>query len=208
MQMIQKKERVIVYIDGFNLYFGMIEAGLDYCKWLNIRTLIDSLLRPTQELIEIKYFTSRVSNNPDKQKRQTLYIEALETVGINIFYGHYQSNPVECDRCGNIWQSYNEKMTDVNIATQMIMDAYKDRYDMAMLVSGDSDLVPPIREIHDNFKHKRVFVAFPPRRHNNSVAIVAKGSITIGRKKLVDSQFPEEVTKKDGYVIKKPGFWK
>jgi hypothetical protein len=148
----------------------------------NCVQFIDILLKPSQKLIEINYFTSMVSNNPDKQKRQTLYTEALESVDINIFYGHYQSNPVECDRCGNIWQSYNKKMTDVNIATRMIMDAYKDRYDMAMLVSGDSDLVPPMREIHDNFEHKRVFVAFPPRRHNNPVAIVAKGSITIGKK--------------------------
>jgi len=193
---------VLIYI------FGMVEAGFDYCKWLNIRFLIHSLLKPNQKLMEIKYFTSRVSNNPDKQKRQTLYIEALESVDVKIFYGHYQSHPLECERCGNIWQSYNEKMTDVNIATQLIIDAYKDNYDMAMLISGNSDLVPPIKEIHESFKNKRVFVAFPPRRHNNSVALVAKGSITIGRKKLVANQFPEKVTKKDGYMIKKPGSWK
>ena len=98
-------------------------------------------------------------------------------------------------------------MTDVNIATQMILDAYNNSYDMAMLISGDSDLVPPIGSIHENFKDKRVFVAFPPKRHNSSVAIVAKGSMTIGRKKLVDSQFPEEVQKQDGYIIKKPLEW-
>lgn len=203
----QKKERVIVYVDGFNLYFGMVEAGFDYCKWLNLKTLTDNLLKHNQELVEIKYFTSRVSNNPDKQKRQTSYIEALESVDVKIYYGHYQSTSVECDRCGNIWPTFNEKMTDVNIATQMIMDAYNDRYDMAMLISGDSDLVPPMKEIHTNYKNKRVFVAFPPKRHNNSVALVAKGSLTIGRKKLVSSQFPEEVTKKDGYVLKKPNYW-
>jgi len=98
-------------------------------------------------------------------------------------------------------------MTDVNIATQMLVDAYQDKYDMAMLVSGDSDLVPPIRAVHENFKNKRVFVAFPPKRHNQSVAIVAKGSLTIGRKKLVDSQLEEEVVKKDGYTLRKPKSW-
>lgn len=36
-------------------------------------------------------------------------------------------------------------MTDVNIATAIIVDAYKDAYDMAMLISGDSDLTPPIK---------------------------------------------------------------
>lgn len=84
-------------------------------------------------------------------------------------------------------------MTDVNIATHVILDAYKDEYDMAMLISGDSDLVPPIKEIHKNFSNKRVFVAFPPKRHNNSVALIARGSLVLGRKKLLDNQFPDEV---------------
>ncbi|MBU1013302.1 MAG: NYN domain-containing protein [Bacteroidetes bacterium] len=202
-----KKERVIVFVDGFNLYFGMVDAGFTNSKWLNIDALIRNLIQPNQELIAIKYFTSRVSNDPDKQKRQTTYLEALESVGIKIYYGHYQRDTIKCHRCDNIWASYNEKMTDVNIATQMIIDAYQDKYDMAMLISGDSDLVPPIKEIHENFHNKRVFVAFPPKRSNSSVSIVAKGSITIGRKKLADSQFAEEVTKKDGYILKKPNDW-
>jgi len=204
----QKKEDVVVYVDGFNLYFGMVEAGLDQCKWLNIRELAKSLLKENQELKGIKYFTSRVSNNPEKQKRQTQYLEALESVGIKIYYGHYQRNKIECRNCGNIWASFNEKMTDVNIATHIILDAYKDKYNMAMLISGDSDLVPPIKEVHNNFPTKRIFVAFPPKRHNNSVALVAKGSMVLGRKKLLDNQFPDEVQKSDGYILQKPNDWK
>ncbi len=99
-------------------------------------------------------------------------------------------------------------MTDVNIATSMIIDAYKDEFDMAMLISGDSDLVPPIKSIHDNFKNKRVFIAFPPKRHNSSMALIAKGSLTIGRKKLVDSQFDEEIISKTGFKLKIPATWK
>jgi hypothetical protein len=67
----EKKERVIVYVDGFNLYFGMKEAGFEHCKWLDLNLLASSLLHSNQELIEVKYFTSRVSNNPQKQKRQS-----------------------------------------------------------------------------------------------------------------------------------------
>jgi uncharacterized LabA/DUF88 family protein len=185
----------------------MKQAGFDNFKWLNIRDLSESLLKLGKEIVGIKYFTSRVSNNPDKQKRQSTYIEALETVGIKIYYGHYQRDAIECRRCNNVWANYNEKMTDVNIATQMLVDAYQDNYDMAMLISGDSDLVPPIKAIHDLFKQKRVFVAFPPKRYNNSVALVAKGSMTIGRKKLMDHQFPPEVIKPDGFVLVKPVDW-
>ena len=78
---------------------------------------------------------------------------------------------------------------------------------MAMPISGDSDLVPPIKAIHNLFAQKRVFVAIPPKRHNSSVALNAKGSIIIGRKKLVDSQLPEELTKKDGFILRKPSGW-
>jgi len=202
-----KKERVIVYIDGFNLYFGIKEAGFEQYKWLDLHLLASNLLQPNQELVEVKYFTSRVSNNPDKQKRQSTYIDALEIKNVQIFYGHYQSGNIECKRCGNNWRTYNEKMTDVNIATQMLIDAYQDRFDMAMLISGDSDLVPPIKAIHTLFERKRVFVAFPPRRSNSSVSLIAKGSLTIGRKKLLDSQLPEELTKKDGYILRKPADW-
>ncbi|MDR6560796.1 MULTISPECIES: NYN domain-containing protein [unclassified Arcicella] len=205
---IQKKERVIAYIDGFNLYFGMREAGLDQCRWLNVKKLVNNLLKPHQELVAVKYFTSRVSNNPDKQKRQSTYIDALETTGVKIIYGNYQDGSTECKRCGNIWRTAKEKMTDVNIATAIIVDAFKDEYDMAMLISGDSDLTPPVKEVHNSFKDKRVFIAFPPKRHNSSMALVAKGSETIGRKKLIDSQFEDEISSKTGYILRIPASWK
>lgn len=204
----KKIERVIVYIDGFNLYFGMREAGFDTCRWLNVKKLAESLLQSHQRLIAVKYFTSRVSNNPDKQKRQSTYIDALESVNVKIIYGNYQDGSEDCRRCGHVWRTAKEKMTDVNIATSIIIDAFKDEYDMAMLISGDSDLVPPIKAIHVNFKNKRVVLVFPPKRHNASMALVAKGSMTIGRKKLVDSQFDEEVLSKTGYKLKIPGNWK
>lgn len=204
----QKSERVVVYVDGFNLYFGMKEAKLDYYKWLNIRKLIDKLLQTHQILLEIKYFTSRVNNNPDKQKRQSTYIEALEGVGIKIIYGKYQDNYEECNRCGHSWKLAKEKMTDVNIATEMVIDAFGDKYDMAMLISGDSDLVPPIKAIHTNFPSKRVLVAFPPKRHNVSLTLVAKGNLIIGKNNILKSQFEEQVLSKNGFKLHIPETWK
>lgn len=203
-----KKERVIAYIDGFNLYFGMREAGFDNCRWLNVKKLVKNLLQENQELIGVKYFTSRVGNNPDKQKRQSTYIDALESTGLEIFYGNYQDGSEECRRCGHVWRTAKEKMTDVNIATAIIVDAYKDTYDMAMLISGDSDLTPPIKAVHTLFTQKRVFIAFPPKRHNSSMALVARGSMTIGRKKLLDSQLDEEVMSRTGYKLRRPTEWK
>lgn len=189
------------------MYFGLKAAGFGYTKWLDLVKLSESLLKPDQEINKVKYFTSRVGDDPEKQKRQTTYIEALESTGVEVYYGQYQRGRMDCNRCGHVWPYYSEKMTDVNIAVQIIIDAFKDEYDMAMLVSGDSDLVPPIKAVHENFKQKRVFVAFPPKRHNASVALVAKGSLVIGRRKLSDSQLPDEITKANGYVLKKPQEW-
>lgn len=201
------KERVVAYIDGFNLYFGMKQNG-NSTLWLDPQMLVSSLLRPDQELLFSRYFTSRIRNNPEKEKRQTTYIEALETLErFEIMYGHYQSHIEKCRRCGHSYPYSSEKMTDVNIAVAMMEDAYYDKYDMAFLITGDSDLVPPIRSIHRIYPYKRVFVAFPPNRLNISVKNEAKGSLVIGRKKLLYAQFPDQVAKTDGYVLKRPAVW-
>lgn len=203
----QNKNRVVVYIDGFNLYFGMLDAGFNHCKWLNVEKLVRSYLTANQKLIEIKYFTSRITNNPQKQKRQTTYLEAIETTEVKIIYGLYKAKQIECENCGHNWNISNEKMTDVNIATHIIIDAFHDKYDTAILISGDSDLVPPIKAVHQNFPNKVVSVFFPPNRHNNTVAGAAKGSQIIGRKKLSDSQFEENIKKRDGFILHKPADW-
>ena len=98
-------------------------------------------------------------------------------------------------------------MTDVNIAPNMLTDAFTDIYDTAFLISGVSDLVPPIKAVHQHFPGKAVSVFFLPERHNNTVAIAAKGSMILGRKKLSSNQFPDEVVKPGGYKLKKPSEW-
>lgn len=203
----QKKDRVIAYIDGFKLYFGLVEGGYINSKWLNILSLIKSYLTSNQELTGVKYFTSRITNNPAKQKRQLIYLDAIETTGVQIIYGLYKSIDIECRNCGHLWSVSNEKMTDVNIATHMLIDALSDKFDTAILVSGDSDLVPPIKAVHSNFPGKTISVFFPPNRHNNSVAAAAKGYLIIGRKRLYANQLPEEIRKSDGYILKRPKDW-
>ncbi|HEV2483707.1 MAG TPA: NYN domain-containing protein [Puia sp.] len=208
MEPIAIKQRVITYIDGFNLYFGMCEGGRKDTLWLNIQLLAQSLLKPDQELVFTKYFTSRVKNDPPKVKRQNTYIEAIETLDdCHVYYGSYLSYVEECRKCGHSYLYASEKMTDVNIAVEMLGDAYLDRYDMALLITGDSDLIPPIKAIHNLFKNKRVFVAFPPNRHNIDIQYASKGSIVIGRKKLKDAQFPDNVAKKDGFILRRPAEW-
>jgi uncharacterized LabA/DUF88 family protein len=200
--------KVITYIDGFNLYFGMKAAYGDRFLWLDVEMLSKNLLLSGQTLVQTKYFTSRVTNQPDKEKRQNTYLEALETAtSCKIYYGHYQSNIMECRTCRSSWPSPKEKMTDVNIATQMLVDAFDDAFGTALLISGDSDLLPPILAIKSKFPQKRIGVYFPPKRHSIQLQNHVDFSGLIGKQKLRDSQLPDQVTKKSGFVLVRPSHW-
>ncbi len=202
-------ERVITYVDGFNLYFGLRSRGWNRYYWLDIRLLAQNLMKPNQRLTLTKYFTARIAGPPDKKERQSAYIEALETLGgFEIFYGKYQLNPRQCSRCGFQDEVPNEKMTDVNIAVEILQDAYQDKFDVALLISADSDLVPPVRAVRELFPKKRVVVASPPGRHSVALADSADGSFFIGRAKIARSLLPEEVRKPDGYVLRCPPTWR
>ena len=203
------KERVIVYVDGFNLYFGLKTKGWKRYYWLNIKELAKNILLSNQTLIAVKYFTSRITDPPDKNKRQNTYIEALETLkDFHIYYGKYQSNTKTCKRCGNIEAVPNEKMTDVNIAVEMLTDAFEDKFDTAILISADSDLTAPIKSIQRLFRKKKVTLAFPPERYSVSLKKIASGSFTIGRRKFAASLFDDEIKKKNGFILKRPERWK
>ncbi len=102
----------------------------------------------------------------------------------------------------------NEKMTDVNIAVEMLSDVYQDLFDVAFLVSADSDLTAPIQAIKNLFPEKRVIVAFPPQRHSTQLQRLAHGFLQIGRANLAKSVFPDKVQKADGFILQKPLDWK
>lgn len=117
-------ERVIAYIDGFNLYFGLKSKNWKRYYWLDVHQLAQNLLKPDQELVVVRYFTSRISEPPDKQKRQATYLEALSTLPkVTITYGRYQMNDHRCPHCGRSEKIPSEKMTDVNIAVELLSAA-------------------------------------------------------------------------------------
>jgi uncharacterized LabA/DUF88 family protein len=200
-------KRLNVYIDGFNLYFGMRDAGFEHCKWLDVCALSKLLKNADHELNKIKYFTARISSNTKKGQRQSDYIDALMTTEVQFVYGQYRPEEIECYECFHKFTHSKEKMTDVNIATHMIVDAYKNDYDVALLISGDSDLVPPIKAIKEIFPKKEILVALPPLRESNELRKCANSVFVIGRKKLEACQLPNEVENKNAFIIKKPSIW-
>jgi len=107
-----ERERVIAYIDGFNLYFGLKARGWRRFYWLDLVALARNLLRPRQTLVETKYFTSRIRNDPSKEHRQSTYIDALETLppaDFHIFYGKFQSETRTCRSCGASYQTTTKR---------------------------------------------------------------------------------------------------
>jgi uncharacterized LabA/DUF88 family protein len=202
-------QRVIAYVDGYNLYHGLREKGWKWFYWLNIQAMVQNLLKPNQELVSTKYFTTVVKRPPDKRNRQAVFLEALQTLSdFNMFYGHWLSNPVTCRKCGHTYEAYHEKMTDVNIAVELMSDAFQNRLDMALLVSADSDLVGPVEAIRGLFPQKRVVIAFPPARYSSALKAVAHGYTRIARNVISKSVFPDKVVKRDGFVLARPLEWR
>ena len=205
----RRSPRVCVYVDGFNLYFGLKDRGWKRYYWLDIWLLAENLTRQGRT-DAVKYFTAHVKGNPPKEQRQQAFLHALNhhRPALQITYGHYLIKPWQCRRCGGRSDIPEEKMTDVNIATSLIGDAYEDAFDVAILVSADSDLVPPIRRIRSLWPEKKVIVAFPPKRSSNNLRQVAHGTFYINEKTIRVSQLPNPVRKQDGTELWRPKEWR
>jgi uncharacterized LabA/DUF88 family protein len=124
-----------------------------------------------------------------------------------LIYGQFFAEQVNCRFCKTSSWEIKEKMTDVNIATNMIKDAFTDRFDVAYLISADSDLLPALELIKEFFPKKRIFVVFPPKRKSVELRIIAHSSFTLSHNKLRECQLPNEVVTKNGVIIKKPSEW-
>lgn len=200
-------ERVLGFVDGFNLYFGLKQAGYDSLLWLDVSRLVGSLCKPHQECMGVHYFTARLNGPGPKHNRQKILLEAYETLAAcTVHFGVYQTNSRTCSSCGTPWNQTNEKMTDVNIAVEMLSAAFKDEFDTALLISGDSDLAPAIQKTRELFG-KRVVVAFPPKRFSTRLRDLASAYTYISRAHLAKSQLAATVTRQDGFVLHCPASW-
>jgi uncharacterized LabA/DUF88 family protein len=202
------QQRAIAYIDGYNLYHGLRDSRLTTSRWLDLVALSESLLKPDQHLKAVRYFTTRVRNDPATAARQSTYLDALKARGgVEIIYGHFLSKSVKCFSCQNTWQTHEEKKTDVNIAVRLLEDGYDDLYDLAVVVSGDSDLAPPIAAVQRRHAAKRVVVAFPPKRHSRELSTQASAAFTISPAKIRSSRLPTPLITTHGVALHAPAGW-
>ena len=151
--------KTIIYLDGFNLYYGSVK-DTPY-KWLNIQRMCELLL-PKNQIVGMKYFTAKVisrKSDPQKHLRQQVYLRALETLpNIEIIYGHYSehskwmrlANPNSGQAKYVEVIKTEEKGSDVNLAINLLNDGYQGKYQLATIVSNDSDLLSAVQIVQND----------------------------------------------------------
>ncbi len=201
-------KRVCGYVDGFNLYYGIREKGWKHLYWIDPFTLVESLVTGTVDLHTVKYFTARIRHPDEKRKRQSAYLDALRAFGDSqVVYGQLSPRRRSCRKCKTNWTSYEEKMTDSAIAAHLVADAFLDRFDTAIMVGGDTDIIPAIRIVRTHFPEKTILAWYPPRRKNDAVGNSCHGSDTINHDHLAKALMPDQVEVGEGIVVERPSQW-
>jgi len=203
----EKKQKAIFYVDGFNLYFGLKSKNWKKYYWLDLVKFCQKFLKSHQELVEVKYFTA-IQKSKGKQDRQDLFLSANKLNNkFHLFLGKYL--PKNIIHNGTVIQTFEEKETDVHIAVQMIRDVVLGNCDISILVSADSDLIPPIDFIREIKPNHKIFVYFPPNRFSYDLKQKSTNYILLENHelKLKDSQFPDEIKMPNGYILRRPSKW-
>ena len=126
--------------------------------------LCQGFLGEGQEVEKVIYFTASPLN-PEKSSRQSAFLNANKLINgdrFEVVRGKYLDKQIQCPNCHYAISRPEEKKTDVNISVRMIADCVLDATDTIVLVSADSDLVPPLEFIQKQYPEKRIKVYFPP----------------------------------------------
>jgi len=199
--------KVNFYIDGFNFYYGLKSKKWRKYYWLDVVRFCESFLRPGQELGEVFYCTA-VPKNRGKQDRQDLFFSANRlNPKFKLVFGKFLEKRVLLN--GNEFKTFEEKQTDVNIAVEMIRGVVMAKCDASVIVSADSDLIPPVRFIREFAPGHKIFVYFPPDRYSADLQHSADAVINLQRyeTRFQRSLLPEIVELTNGTVIHRPPDW-
>jgi uncharacterized LabA/DUF88 family protein len=204
--------KINVYVDGFNLYYGAIKRT-PY-RWLDLLAMCQ-LLFPNDTINQIKYFSARVSarpNDPDQPIRQSTYWRALQTIrSLSIIEGSFLTKEITMPLAGTIPQQYarviktEEKGSDVNLAVHLLNDGYKKDYELAVMITNDSDLLEPMRIVKQELNlpvglvNPQRHPSFHLKQHATFIKQIRQGV-------LQASQFTTSLTDKNG-TFHKPANW-
>lgn len=212
------KKRVIFYVDGFNFYYGiknMSKHKPDWRKfyWINFVNLFEEFLKEDEELMFVRYFTARPKNK-GKNIRQDILMNVNKKLNqdkLKLHYGRYTDKPMTCRAskgCGRQYMHWEEKETDVNLAVKMIEDCYNQECDKVVLVSADSDFLPPLRLVKQIHKNVQQMILFPPTQFASPLQNFGCPVFDMGKyKPRWNKSLMEDVVTAGNHVHRKPIEW-
>ncbi|MGI8557347.1 MAG: NYN domain-containing protein [Solirubrobacteraceae bacterium] len=203
-----------VYVDGFNLYYGALRGTPN--KWLDLSTLLAQLF-PSNRINRIRYFTALVDGRPpDLQQpvRQQTYLRALQTIdGLTIHYGQFQTRETRMrlarprvggPKTASVLKT-EEKGSDVNLGSHLLLDAFRKDCEVAIVVSNDADLKTPV-DMARNELDVRVGVLNPHPREKRSRDLEPTFFKQLRSGPVAGSQFPEVMRDANG-EFRRPSDW-
>ena len=212
------------FIDGFNLYHSL-DTRKDFrkYKWLDLWRFSKLILLPNEELTDVYYFTAYTDWNPDRKKRHQVYVLMNESVGCKVVLGKFlkkdRTSMVKCNNpcrsgreefCKKKFTSHEEKMTDVNIAVNIVKAAAMQTYESNYLLSGDNDLRPALETAREISPSLRIRVVLPINAQAKTLMDFCKEHsfkyIRIKQKALSDARFSDPFTVGDT-PYSKPAHW-
>jgi uncharacterized LabA/DUF88 family protein len=213
--------RIVAYVDGFSVYYacfrGPTKAPHARLKWLNYRALVEAVF-PDDTVELVRIFTAiapNPPNDPGQAARHDTYVRALRTVpGIEVHVGRFQKAKREAllvrppdgvDRLQTVFV-YQEKKSDVSLASHLLMDGVEGWYDQAVLLTNDTDFVEPVRIVRERL-HRDVIVVSPDREISGELRKTATAGFVLDRGLLFSCQLLNPVVDGDGREIHKPPRW-
>ena len=205
-----------IYVDGFNLYYRALKDTP--FRWLDLRKLAETLF-PRDTIKRVCYFTARLDarpSNPAQPQRQQAYLRALTTLpDFETYYGSFRSGikrrplaePLPGLPTHVLVRDSEEKGSDVNLATRLLVDGFKGEYEQAVVVSNDADFASAMRYVRDDLGLRVTLVNPDPR--NASPRELAEAATYVKRlwkSHLRRSQLPDTLTDEVGNITKPAGW--
>lgn len=206
------KKKVIIYVDGFNFYYGLKDGGPSWKKiyWLDVVKFFESMMLPNQELVEVNYYSARPLNDHKAYDNQDDWFSAnLLNPKFKLHLGRYMKKEFVCRKCKFVNNTFEEKETDVRVATGMLVDVFQKRCDITVIVSADSDMIPSVEIIKAFDPSHPVYAFFPPNHKAFELVKKCDNVIKLGNYKprFIRAMLPDDVKLKNGHVVHRPANW-
>jgi len=205
-------------VDGFNLYHSLrdasVERGRVSTKWLDLRSLCASYLSAIgggAALEAVFYFSAlalyKLATDPTVPDRHRTYIECLRDTGVDVQLAKFKAKKRWCRGCKSYQTHHEEKETDVAIGVKLVEVLCRDLCEVAVLVTGDSDLAPAVRCAKSMCPGKRVCLISPYKRIGHELESLVDSSFRVKPDRYIAHQLPNPFPTKDGRTLPRPASW-